>query len=508
MRKILLSRRSRREPTECNDILYGNDKLLMLSNRFRWVFCQLEALQDCLPASVRRTLEELPESLNETYERILREIKKPSRDHAHRLLQCLAVAIRPLCVEELAELLAYDFDAAEGGTPKVNPNWRWEDHEQAVLSTCSSLFAVVGGGGSRVVQFSHFSVKEFLTSNRLATSSGDVAHHRISLELAHTLLAQACLGTLLSLDNKSGGSESAGSDGISLPLAGYAAQHWVAHTRVDKVSSRVQRGMQQLFEPSKPHLAAWIQLYNVEEDFWKSPEMPLIEPIATSLYYAALCGFRGLVEHLLIKYPQHANALGGGRGAALHAASAQNNVEVAQLLLEHGGDVDVRGVHERSPLQFAAIKRHLEIGRFLLDHGADVDSRQDDLWTPLHMASWNGYIEVSQMLLEHSADLNSRDDRGRVPLHLASSGGKTEVVRLLLDHGADVDAKDEEDMTPLHLASPRGKTEVVRLLLDYGANADAEDKRGRSPVQVALANGKNEIAQMLTEHGAQLHKEL
>jgi hypothetical protein len=53
-----------------------------LSNRFRWVFCQLETLRHCLPASVRRTLGELPESLDETYERILKEIKKPNRDHA------------------------------------------------------------------------------------------------------------------------------------------------------------------------------------------------------------------------------------------------------------------------------------------------------------------------------------------------------------------------------------------------------------------------------------------
>jgi hypothetical protein len=94
------------------------------------------------------------------------------------------VAIRPLCVEELAELLAYDFDTTEEGIPIVNPNWRWEDHEEAVLSTCSSLIAVVSDGDSRVVQFSHFSVKEFLTSNRLASSGGDVTHHCISLEFA------------------------------------------------------------------------------------------------------------------------------------------------------------------------------------------------------------------------------------------------------------------------------------------------------------------------------------
>ena len=489
------------------------------------MFCQLEVLQDCLPSSVRRTLEELPESLDETYERILKEIKRPSRDHAHRLLQCLTVAIRPLRVEELAELLAYDFDAAGGGIPRVKPDWRWKHHEEAVLSTCSSLIAVVDDGGSRVVQFSHFSVKEFLTSNRLAASGGDVTHRYISLELAHTLLAQACLGTLLSLDDKAGGSESAVGDESEFsrrfkeqtkksdfPLAGYAAQHWMAHARIDKVSSRVQGGMQQLFDASKPHFASWIRLHDVDDKFWKSYTTPPIELNAAPLYYAACCGFRELVEHLLIKHPRQVNTRSGGRGTALHAASAHNHVEVARLLLENGGDADIKGVCQRTPLQFAAIERNLEVGRLLLDRGADVDSRQVHLWTPLHQATWNGYVDFSQMLLEHSADVNSRDNKGRVPLHRVSehslpSGDYPGVVRLLLEHDADIDAKDEEGTTPLHLASSAsdGKPEVVRLLLDHGANADAEDGRGRTPLQVALANGRGEIAQMLTEHGARLH---
>jgi hypothetical protein len=74
------------------------------------------------------------------------------------------VAIRPLRVAELAEVLAVDFDDAEG-IPKLNPDWRWEDQEQALLIACSSLIAIVEAGDSRVVQFSHFSVKEFLTSS-------------------------------------------------------------------------------------------------------------------------------------------------------------------------------------------------------------------------------------------------------------------------------------------------------------------------------------------------------
>ena len=172
----------------------------MLS-RFRWVFCQLEVLRYCFPPSVRQLLEELPETLDETYERILRDINKANRAHAHRLLQCLAVAVRPLRVAELAEVLAIDFETtSHEGTSKLNTDWRWANQQHAVLSTCSSLISM--DEGTQVVQFSHFSVKEFLTSSRLADSSPDVSRFHILFEPAHTILARACLGVLLRLGER------------------------------------------------------------------------------------------------------------------------------------------------------------------------------------------------------------------------------------------------------------------------------------------------------------------
>ncbi|KAH9069637.1 hypothetical protein EDB83DRAFT_2191136, partial [Lactarius deliciosus] len=162
---------------------------------FRWVFCQLEVLRNCLPQNVLRVLRELPKSLDETYERMLREIGKVNPNQAYRLLQCLTVATRPLYVDELAEVLALDFDGAEGGIPALNSDWRWDDVEQGVLSTCSSLIVVVDDESSktRVVQFAHFSVKEFLTSERLANLAADISQFYIRLEPAHTVIAQACL---------------------------------------------------------------------------------------------------------------------------------------------------------------------------------------------------------------------------------------------------------------------------------------------------------------------------
>lgn len=108
---------------------------------------------------MRRTLDELLESLDETYEHVLKEIKKPNRrDHARRLLQCL-VTIRPLLVKKLAEVLTVNFDDADR-IPKLNLNLWWEDEEQALLASCPSLMAIVESGKSHAIQFPQFSVRE------------------------------------------------------------------------------------------------------------------------------------------------------------------------------------------------------------------------------------------------------------------------------------------------------------------------------------------------------------
>ena len=188
---------------------------------------------------------------------MLKNINAKNRAHASRLLHCLAVAVRPLRVEELAEILTFDFAAAQGRIPKFRPNRRLKDQEEAVLSICSSLVTIVDKGGSRVVQFSHLSVKEFLTSDHLATSTGYLSTYQILPGPAHTILAQACLGLLLHLDNHD--------DSKSIkesPLAEYAARHWIAHAQFEGVASRVEDGVKSLYDYDKPHVASWMGLYN------------------------------------------------------------------------------------------------------------------------------------------------------------------------------------------------------------------------------------------------------
>ncbi len=208
-----------------------------------------------------------------------------------------------------------------------NVNWRPENPGEAVLSVCSSLIAIVDREGQQVVQFSHFSVKEYLTSERLATAEERLSYYHILSEPAHTILAHASLSVLLQLDDK------INRDTIAhFPLAPYAARHWADHARYRDVSLHIQEVMERLFDPAKPHFAAWVWLYDIDR-YWEDP-MPTIHPTrpkAVPLYYASLCGFRRVVVHLITAHSSEVNSRGGSHTTPLHAASVKGHLDVASL---------------------------------------------------------------------------------------------------------------------------------------------------------------------------------
>jgi ankyrin repeat protein len=458
-------------------------------------------------------LERLPKTLDETYERLLKNINENNRRHARCLLHCLAVSVRPLRVEELAEILTFDFNVAEGTIPKYRPDRRPTNQEAAILSICPNLITVVDNRGSRVVQFSHLSVKEFLTSDHLASTREDLSFYHILPARAHTILAQVCLGFLLHPNGCNDDKSAKGS-----PLAEYAAQHWVTHAQFEDVATRVMDGIESLLDTDEPHFSAWLSLFDpVKESSGRLPS-----EIPSPLYYLVLCGFQNdLVRHIAIKHPEFVNATGGSYGFPLDAALFRNNFPVAAILLKHGGRVDIRDARNQSALH-KTIERHDKVAidqvEFLLEHGADVNAQRDDLWTPLHLALHAGELTVARMLLDRQADVNARNNDGQAPLHLLSrweapqgEDDGSEDAKILLKRGANVNEKDNDDATPLHLASYHKRLGIVRVLLEYGANIDMENNQNRTPLQIAIAgNGlvKGDgvgVARLLVAHGAEAY---
>jgi ankyrin repeat protein len=420
--------------------------------------------------------------------------------HAYRLLQCLTVASRPLRVEELAEVLA--FDLSTGGIPKLNADWRWENQEEAVLSACSSLVSLIIQDGSRVVQFSHFSVKEFLTSDFLTTCI-EVSQFHIPIEPSHVILAQACLGVLLCLD------DSTDEDSVEgIPLYQYAAEYWVGHVQIGNVELAIKDAMDRFFDTDRPHFSAWVRReYSYELSTGSEDEDTNVQPSAAPLYFAAWRGFRSLVERLLIKHPQQVHQLGGRFGTPLHASVHGGHIKVAQFLFAHGADINSRSALNITPLHIASDMGHLKIVKWLLNHGADINSKEARGHIPLHFSAGSGHLEVCRMLIEYGAVVNTPGNTGSTPFLEACQWGHTDIIWLLLDHNPDVNVRDSDDWddTPLHYAAGRGLLKLVQRLLELNAEVNSCDRLKSTPLLLSSRYGHTDVVQFLLDHNADVY---
>jgi ankyrin repeat protein len=505
---------------------------LQSSCRFRWVYCQLVYLRNCLPQRVRRALDDLPQTLDATYERTLQEINEQNWEFAHRLFHCVAVAVRPLRVEELAEFLAFEFD--EEPTPTYLPDWRPEDPIISILTTCPSFLSIVDVKGSSVIQFAHFSIKEYLMSKRLAEAKDNdtLSRFHVSMTQAHTIVAQACLGVLLHMDETI-----TESDMTNFPLAEYAAKHWTSHARFEGVSSIIQDGMKRLFDPNNRHLVVWAWVYDPEPRRrkgvrTKSPSLAKASP----LHYAAFYGLYDIAKFLIDEHSQDVNARGFSAGETpIVVATRKGHPDIVRLLIKHGADMETRNLKglDWNALDKAASIGEVDVLHVLLDHHANVNVQDRKNYTPLHCAAMYGQPAAAQVLLERGADIDPRDHTGRTPLyqsrgedvarvlvkfgaetnardndnqtllHLILEKGRSEIARVLLENGAEVNARNSKDDTPLHVASRRGDLDSLRVLLKYSADVHARNDDGQTPFEVASENDHSDAMQLLLEHGAE-----
>jgi Ankyrin repeat len=192
----------------------------------------------------------------------------------------------------------------------------------AVLSTCSTLLALVNVDGSAVIQFSHFSVKEFLTSTRLAQAGDEnLRRYSISMTSAHTLVAQASLGILLHLDETI-----TKEDLTKYPLAEYAGRHWFEHARFKNVAQEVDEGLKVLFDPDKPHLSIWVWICDPRTPSMDSERNERPSPLAaTPLHYAAVCGLQDIAKFLAIEHSRDLNSRGfDDESTPLHVAATMD----------------------------------------------------------------------------------------------------------------------------------------------------------------------------------------
>jgi hypothetical protein len=303
--------------------------------------------------------------------------------------------------------------------------------------------------GQSYVKLSHFTVKEFLTSDAIRTK-GDAAQFHVNWEDAHTRILSKYLQYLSFSDFDNIGPARAMR---KYDLLSHAAHAWPHHLRFSRVWERSPSYFQEQILPYLDWFVAG-DANNRRFPFWSLLQTPpdnhlgdctayshSSHPLAFSIAYGLDC----LVEILLPRFAnRNLNANFADGHTCLTTAASRNQLSLAKRILDAGANVDI--------------------------------PTTDRKLTPLHIAAEGAFEEMVTLLLNAGASPHARSRSGSTPFYRAARGGSSQILRQLHDAGSEVDALTWDSWTPLMEAIEQGNDEVVELLLGWGAQPKcAED---------------------------------
>ena len=223
-----------------------------------------------------------------------------------------------------------------------------------------------------------------------------------------------------------------------------------------------------------------------------------------------------------IKKMADINAKANWNGASctsLIAAVSNNQLNVIQLLIDNGADVNEKVVFGYTALMIAALRHDPEIVSLLIKAGADVNARtkMDDEArsanmpeelsdkTAIMLASEKGYFDIVEILSQSGADEYELSSENFIEL---CASGTLQQVEAAIKKIADVNVKAKWNgatCTSLIAAVSKNNPNVVQLLIDNGANINDKGVYGFTALIIATLQRKPEMVSLLISAGADVN---
>jgi ankyrin repeat protein len=225
----------------------------------------------------------------------------------------------------------------------------------------------------------------------------------------------------------------------------------------------------------------------------------------------------------------------------LIAAAWKNDLRRARTLIDQGADVNAKDNTVQSAYLICTSEGYLELLNLTLRHGADVDSKDSFNGTGLIRAADRGHADIAGRLVQADIKINHINNLGWTALHEAiilGNGSRryVDTVLVLVAGGADLRLPSQRDqISPLDhatakrhneiakvlraaldadkpskqvanrrllAAAQRGDETAVALAIRAGANLEARDQRGRTPLLLAVTEDRLAVARLLVHLGA------
>lgn len=188
---------------------------------------------------------------------------------------------------------------------------------------------------------------------------------------------------------------------------------------------------------------------------------------------------------------------------ALHWAAHRDNLEIADVLIRAGADVNAENELGVPPLSLACSNGSAAMVKKLLAHGADANHALPTGVSPLMTCARTGNADALESLLAHGARVNHRETvRGQTALMWAVAERHAGVAAALIDAGADVRARSHGEFTPLLFAARQGDVDSARLLLDSGVDVNEAGGDGSAALLVATESRHPAMVRFLIDAGA------